>query len=116
MGGGVCRVAIWSQGRAPKKHAYGKWREETGLKDRVRRLIGIYASPHVITEYADGSRIQEVNHYFEAEQVGGELRLSDETTEIGYFSLDEMKSLDLSETHYQRIVDAFSDSQAAFVR
>ena len=41
--------------------------EETGLVVRVVRLVGIYTSPDVIIEYADGNRIQPVAFTFEAE-------------------------------------------------
>src|SRR6185503_2753460 len=69
--------------------------EETGLKVKVGRLIGVYSTPHRIIEYADGNRIQFVSHSFEAEVIGGELTLSDETTEYGYFTVDEIANLDL---------------------
>ena len=61
--------------------------EETGLKVRIGRLIGVYTNPHRIVEYADGNRYQIVALSFEAEPIGGELGISDETTECGYFSL-----------------------------
>ncbi len=43
-----------------------------------------------MVEYADGGRVQPVSFSFEAEVIGGELSLSDETTEYGYFSVDEL--------------------------
>ena len=90
--------------------------EETGLQIRVCRLIGVYSTPHRIIEYADGNQWQLVAHNFEAEVIGGELTLSDETTEFGYFTPDEISCLDLMVHHHERIVDAFSDQEAAFVR
>ena len=80
--------------------------EETGLDVHVCRLIGIYTSPDLVVEYPDGNRIQPVAFSFEAEVVGGELSLSDETTEFGYFDLNEMEALDLMEHHKERIQDA----------
>ena len=80
--------------------------EETGLVVSVGRLIGVYTSPHLMVEYADGNRIQPVAFSFEAEPIGGELTISDETTEYGYFSLEEMKTMDVMEHHHQRIIDA----------
>ena len=80
--------------------------EETGLVVSVGRLVGVYTSPHLIVEYADGNRVQPVAFSFEATPIGGELTISDETTEYGYFSLEEMKSMDLMEHHHQRIIDA----------
>ena len=75
-----------------------------------------YSTPHLMVEYGDGNKIQGVALSFEAEPIGGELGLSDETTEIGYFTLDEIKKMDVMEHHPQRIHDALAGSQAAFVR
>jgi len=90
--------------------------EETGLDVQVTRLVGVYTSPDVMVEYADGNRIQPVAFSFEAEVVGGELRLSDETTEYGYISVDELDTIDLMEHHKQRVEDAIQNRAAAFFR
>jgi ADP-ribose pyrophosphatase YjhB (NUDIX family) len=91
-------------------------REETGLHIKVGRLIGVYSTPHRIIEYADGNRCQLVSHSFEAEITSGELALSDETTEFGYFSPIEIADLDLMEHHRERIADALLGSTETFVR
>ena len=90
--------------------------EETGLIVRIGRLIGVYTTPNRIVEYADGNRIQAVALGFEAKPTGGELRISDETTGVGYFSQGEMESMDVMEPHYERIIDGFAGQEAAFVR
>ncbi len=90
--------------------------EETGLQVRVTKLVGIYTSPNIMVEYADGGRVQPVSFSFEAEIIGGELSLSDETTEYGYFSVDELDKVDLLEHHRQRIEDAMQSRAAAFYR
>ena len=90
--------------------------EETGLIVHVGRMIGIYSTPHRIMEYADGNRIQGLSLCFEADVVGGELCLTEETTEFGYFSLEQMKSMDVMESNSDKIEDAFTGQVAAFVR
>jgi ADP-ribose pyrophosphatase YjhB (NUDIX family) len=90
--------------------------EETGLQVRVGKLIGVYSNPHRLIEYADGNRFQLVSFCFEAEVVDGTLGLSDETTEYGYFSLEEIASIDLMEHHHERIVDALAGQETPFVR
>ena len=82
--------------------------EETGLQVTIKRLIGIYTTPDELIVYQDGNKIQLVALCFEAEIVGGELRLSCETTEYGYFSYQEIQELDLLLNHAQRIKDAYS--------
>jgi ADP-ribose pyrophosphatase YjhB (NUDIX family) len=90
--------------------------EETGLRVRVTRLIGIYSTPHRIIEYADGNRWQFVSFSFEAEVLDGELQLSDETTEVGYFTLEEIASMDMVPHHRERISDALVGQVATFVK
>ncbi len=90
--------------------------EETGLQVRVTKLVGIYTSPNIMVEYADGYKVQPVSFSFEAEIIGGELSLSDETTEYGYFSVNALDNLDLLEHHKQRIEDAMQSRVAAFYR
>jgi len=90
--------------------------EETGLRVRVGRLIGVYSDPHRITEYADGNRYHFVSLSFEAESVGGELGVSEETIEYGYFSLSETAEMRVIAPHRERITDAFAGQIAAFVR
>ncbi len=90
--------------------------EETGLHIRVIRLLGVYSNPHMIAVYADGNRWQVIAISFLAEVVGGEPRLSDETTGIGYFSLEEMAGMDLMAHHRERISDALAGQEHAFIR
>ena len=90
--------------------------EETGLDVRVTRLVGVYTSPNLVVEYADGNRVQPVAFSFEAEEIDGELGLSEETTEFGYFTLEEMETLDLMEHHRERIQDAMENRVAAVFR
>ena len=90
--------------------------EETGLEVRVTRLVGIYTSPDLIIEYADGNCWQPVAMTFEADIVGGELRLSDETTDYGYFLVDRLDDVDLMEHHLERIQDAAKTLPDAIIK
>ena len=89
--------------------------EETGLVVEIVRLIGVYSNPHRIIEYADGNRFQGVTMSFEAKPIVGELRFTDETTAFGYFTMDEMKLMDLMGANVQRVADAFARQEAAFL-
>ena len=91
-------------------------KEETGLQVTIKRLIGVYTTPHELIVYRDGNKIQLVALCFEAEIVGGELGLSCETTEYGYFSYQEIQELDLLLNHVQRIKDAYSGKTTTFIR
>jgi|TARA_Y100000588_G_scaffold284515_1_gene302121 8-oxo-dGTP pyrophosphatase MutT (NUDIX family) len=88
--------------------------EETGLEVIVTKLIGVYTSPDLLMEYPDGNRIQPVAFNFEAEITGGELGLSDETTEFGWYTMSEMEDMDILEHHIPRIRDAILNRPEAF--
>jgi ADP-ribose pyrophosphatase YjhB (NUDIX family) len=90
--------------------------EETGLVVSVTRLIGVYSDPDRLLVYADGNAYHVVGLCFLAEHRGGTLQLSDETTEFGYFSLEEIDSLRLLDQYRERIEDAFADRSDAFIR
>lgn len=90
--------------------------EETGLQVQIKRLIGVYSTPHRLLEYADGNRYQLVSCSFEVELLGSTLTLSDETIEFGYFSTAAISHMDIMDHHIERIHDALNYQDAAFVR
>ena len=90
--------------------------EETGLDVNVKNLIGVYSNPHILLEYPDGNRLQFVVLYFSAENIGGEIKAGEEATEIGYFSRGEIENMDVGSFDKQRIEDAFSFKESAFIR
>lgn len=90
--------------------------EETGLVVTLPRLIGLYSNPHQLIEYADGNKIQVVSACFEGTVAGETLTTSDETTDFGYFSTDEIETMDVMENHRECIEDAFTQSNTPFLR
>ncbi|KXK14619.1 MAG: NUDIX hydrolase [Chloroflexi bacterium OLB14] len=81
--------------------------EETNLKVKAKRLIGVYSNPDQLVIYNDGTKVFMVVLSFEAEVISGELSLSNETTAFGYFSLAEMASMPMHGEHKARVEDAF---------
>ena len=90
--------------------------EETGLQVQVTRLIGVYSTPDMLIEYLDGNKVQPVSFSFEAEITGGELGLSDETIDFGWYTVAEIDTMDTLEHHLTRIYDAVANLTAAFFR
>ena len=82
--------------------------EETGLVTCVTRLVGVYSDPDKLVIYPDGNKAHIIAISFEAEVIGGELGGSDETTDWGYFSLQQAKNLDMLPGHMERITDSLS--------
>ena len=83
--------------------------EETGLNVNVKRLIGVYTSPDILLEYPDGNKWQLVVLHFEAEVISGELTTSNESTDLGFFSLQDIVNLNMSHLDRQRVHDGFSN-------
>lgn len=80
--------------------------EETGLVVEVKRLVAVYSTPDRVTRYADGNTHQFVSLLFEVTRIAGDLGLSDETTEVGFFSPEETAEIGLMENHAERVADA----------
>lgn len=90
--------------------------EETGLSVRVKRLVGVYSHPDQLVIYPDGNKVQIVALHFEADVIDGELGISDETSDFGYFTLDEIETLDIIFRHKERILDTLANQAEAFIK
>jgi ADP-ribose pyrophosphatase YjhB (NUDIX family) len=90
--------------------------EETGLRVRIKRLVGVYSDPNKLVIYPDGHKAQIVALSFEAEIVSGEPGLSNETTEWGYFNLEEIARMEMLGGHLDRVRDIFTGQVAAFIK
>lgn len=90
--------------------------EETGLSVVVKRLVGVYSHPDQLSVYSDGNKFQIVAIHFEAEITGGELGLSDETSDFGYFTMEEVEGLEMLGRHKERIIDTLAGQREAFVK
>ena len=90
--------------------------EETGLKVRVTRLVGVYSHPDQLVIYPNGNKAFIVALHFEAEVLGGEPGLSDETTDFGYFTLNEIEGMELLGRHAERVVDTFENYPQALIK
>ena len=90
--------------------------EETGLQVRVKRLVGVYSHPDQLVVYLDGKKAHIVALHFEAEITGGELGLSNETTDFGYFTLPELEGLEFLGRHKERILDTLENRPQALIK
>jgi ADP-ribose pyrophosphatase YjhB (NUDIX family) len=86
--------------------------EETGLKVRVKRLLGVYSNPDQLVIYPDGNKAFFVVLNFEVELISGELTLSNETTAFGYYSVAEMETMPMHGEHKARVEDALLGGDA----
>jgi len=83
-------------------------REETGMDVELTGILGIYTDPEHVIAYDDGEVRQEFVVAFTARVVRGELKGSDESTEVRWVPLPDVPSLPMHESvrlrigHYQR--------------
>lgn len=91
--------------------------EETGFVVKVQRLIGVYSAPacYSIARYPDGNLVQYVNLTFACEIIGGQMLLSDESTDIGFFDVKALSEPVLLSNKI-RIEDALAGAASVFVR
>ena len=90
--------------------------EETGLIVEVGQLISVYSSPDMLLVYDDDHQYQVISFHFIVNVIGGELGLSNETTDVGYFTLNEIQEMDIMEHHKQRIDDALLAKNETIIR
>ena len=88
--------------------------EETGIQVDVERLSGVYSKPY---EAREG--LIKPSHYvilaFLCRPLGGEIRLSEESTDVRYFAPDQLPET-LWSWHRQRIEDALVGQVEPYIR
>ena len=90
-------------------------KEETGIVVEVVSLIGIYSNPQHVVEYSDGEVRQQFSVCFSCIPVGGDPKPSDETSEVGYFTPDEIKGMDVHPSIRLRIQHFLDDRPEAYI-
>jgi ADP-ribose pyrophosphatase YjhB (NUDIX family) len=90
--------------------------EETSLHVRVKRLVGVYSHPDQLVVYLDGNKAHIVALHFEAEIINGTPALSNETTEFGYFTLEEVEGMEMLGRHKERILDTLGKHSQALIK
>lgn len=78
-------------------------REETGLDVELTGVLGIYTDPRHIIAYTDGEVRQEFTVVFAARVLGGELTISDESTELAFIDPADIPGLTMHESMRLRI-------------
>ena len=104
-------------GESVREAAVRETIEETGLRVAMKRLVGVYSGPDVypFMSYPGGALVHYVMIVFECDVVGGELRISDESTDIGYFPGDALPE-DTLLSHRVCVADALAGRAEPFIR
>jgi ADP-ribose pyrophosphatase YjhB (NUDIX family) len=89
--------------------------EETGLEVEVTGIVGVYSNPGHVFAYDDGEVRQEFSVCFAARVIGGEPRVSDESTEVAWFRPEEIAGLSMVEAMRLRVLD-FLEGRTPVIR
>ncbi|MEW1721750.1 NUDIX domain-containing protein [Streptomyces sp. NPDC093109] len=80
-------------------------REETGVDIEVVGIVGTYSNPGHVFAYDDGEVRQEFSICFLARPVAGQLTVSEESTDVGWFEPDEIDGLPMIAGVRRRVND-----------
>ncbi|MGH8882614.1 MAG: NUDIX domain-containing protein, partial [Stackebrandtia sp.] len=105
MPGGAAEV-----GESPSQAAVRETWEETGLRVRARRLLGLYDNRRLYREDPgyDAPPVQTYNTVFEAIVVDGEPVVTPETVAVGWFTVEQARELTLFRSHRVKVFDVFA--------
>ncbi len=70
-------------------------KEETGLNVKPAYIVGIYTNPGHVIAFSDGEIRQEFSLCFYCSIIGGEVQVSEESYEVGFFSPQEIEHLNV---------------------
>lgn len=87
-------------------------REESGLDVEITGLVGTYTDPLHVIAYSDGEVRQQFNICFAARVIGGNLRISDESTDLRFVAPEDIAALPMHHTQKLRI-DHFLEKREA---
>ncbi len=93
---------------APSDMVEREVREETGLRVKARKIVGVYEANH------DQEPVNVFHCYkilFLCDYLDGSLQPSYETPEVRFYSLDELPQLSIFRTQERYIREAYSQSQ-----
>ncbi|MFG3539626.1 NUDIX domain-containing protein [Streptomyces clavifer] len=87
--------------------------EETGIKAEVINMSGIYTDPGHVMLYDDGEARQQFSICFRARRVCGDVRTSDETTQVRWVPPADLDDFDVHPTMRLRIEHAMDPERKA---
>ncbi len=90
-------------------------KEETGIDVEVVALIGIYTNPQHVVEYSDGEVRQQFSVCFACRPISGTPATSDETSEVGYFTPDEIEGMEVHPSIRLRIQHFLDDRPEPYI-
>lgn len=89
-------------------------KEETGLDVTLDRIVGIYSDPAHVFAYDNGEVRQQFNICCACTIVGGSIAVSNESTAVQFFPVDELEHIQMHPTVLIRIRDYLAQGPPVF--
>lgn len=90
-------------------------REETGLDVELEYIVGIYTNPHHVVAFSTGEVRQQFSLCFACRIIGGEIKVSDESTDVDFFSPEEIETLNMHPSIRLRIQHYLEHRERPFI-
>jgi ADP-ribose pyrophosphatase YjhB (NUDIX family) len=90
-------------------------KEEAGVDIEVTRLVGIYTNPNHVVEFTNGEVRQQFSICFRAQALGGQLRPSDETSDVRWVPRDSLDELPIHPSMRLRIDHGYADRSEPYI-
>lgn len=100
-------------GESVAETAIREVREETGFTVEPLYIVGVYSDPKHVFAYDDGEVRQEYSVCIACRIVSGTARISDESTELGFFAPADIEHLQMHPRIYARISDYLAGERGA---
>jgi len=92
-------------GETPSQCAIRETLEETGVLTELTGILGVYSDPSHIVAYTDGEVRQEWELIMLGRPVSGTPAVNDEASDVGWFTVAELASLDIHPTQWRQLRD-----------
>jgi len=89
-------------------------KEETGIDVEPSELVGVYSDPEHVIAFTDGEVRQEFSICFRARPTGGELRTSDESSEVLWMGHSDLDSLNIHPSIRLRIEHGYANRERPY--
>lgn len=90
-------------------------KEETGLDVEPEYIVGIYTNPNHVVALSNGEVRQQFSVCFACRLIGGEMKVSDESTEVNFFTFEEIEHLGMHPSIRLRIQHFLEHRDRAFI-
>jgi ADP-ribose pyrophosphatase YjhB (NUDIX family) len=90
-------------------------KEETGLDVELEYIVGIYTNPRHVVALSNGEVRQQFSVCFACQIVRGEMKISEESTDIGFFSPEEIEQLNIHPSIRLRIQHFLEHRERPFI-